>query len=225
MPRSSVAFKRILEDKNKIQYENDDSDDNDSDYTTQELINIERRMKLKTKTTRVKPQKSIDIVIEDEASDIIAIETIPSEKLKTKEKDSDSEFEDSIREDSADDDDQKPKRPTDKSATFNSWNDLDFPKEKVELPRSYFSDGPTPWSNFHDLVLGQRFLNARLVNEQSQRYSRNSNAWSEPQLKIVGDLMREANALMDMFDQVSMLLGPDIKLHKVSGKIEWHKLL
>lgn len=33
--------------------------------------------------------------------------------------------------------------------------------------------------------------------------------------------MNEANALMDMFDQVAMLLGPDIKLHNVSDVEEF----
>lgn len=41
--------------------------------------------------------------------------------------------------------------------------------------------------------------------------------WSDAQKKIVGDLMNEANQLLEMFDQVAMLLGPDIKLHNVSG--------
>lgn len=225
MPRSNVAFKRILEPKHKIQYDDeDDSNDDDSDYATQEILNIERRMKSKTKANPIKPKTSIDIVIEDEASDIIAIETISAEKLKKKEqKGSDSEFEDSIQGDSeADDEKQRSKLAKLGSATFNSWHDLDFPRDKVELPRSYFTDGPTPWSNFQDLALGQRFVNARLTGEFSQRYlhpNMKTDNWSDSQLKVVGDLMKEANALLDMFDQVSMLLGPDIKLHKVSGNI------
>lgn len=40
--------------------------------------------------------------------------------------------------------------------------------------------------------------------------------WSESQIKIVNDLVQEANALIAMFDQVAMLLGPDISLHNVS---------
>lgn len=218
MPRSNVAFKRILEPKHKIQYDDEDnSNDDDSDYATQEIINIERRLKSKTKAKQIKPQKSIDIVIEDE-SDIIAIEKIFPETIvpeKKERKGSDSEFEDSIQGDS-DDEKMKSKLAKLGSATFNSWHDLDFPREKVELPRSYFNDGPTPWSNFQDLALGQRFLNARLNGEFS-RSNMKTVAWSDSQLKIVGDLMKEANALLDMFDQVSMLLGPDIKLHKVSG--------
>lgn len=36
--------------------------------------------------------------------------------------------------------------------------------------------------------------------------------------------MTEATALMDMFDQVAMLLGPDIKLSKVSGELNFLKI-
>lgn len=37
--------------------------------------------------------------------------------------------------------------------------------------------------------------------------------WSDKQHKIVTDLVSEANALMNIFDQVTMLLGPDIRLN------------
>lgn len=58
-------------------------------------------------------------------------------------------------------------------------------------------------------MLGQRFLNARLspFPQRSGRSNVKHVTWSEPQVKIVNDLMQEANALMDMFDQVAMLLG------------------
>ena len=95
----------------------------------------------------------------------------------------------------------------------------------MELPRNYFIEsGPTPWSNFESLVLGQRFLNARL-SPVPERISRPKVTWSDSQIKIVNDLMSEATALMDMFDQVAMLLGPDIKLHKISGILKINKLL
>jgi hypothetical protein len=72
---------------------------------------------------------------------------------------------------------------------------------------------------FLDLVLGQRFLNSRLspVHSREFRFGHKQITWSESQIKILNDLMDEASALIDMFDQVAMLLGPDIKLHNVSG--------
>ena len=102
-------------------------------------------MKHKKKLSRQKSQRSdIDIVIEDETSDIIAKETIKTERAN---ENTDSEFEDSIQED------LNPRKAAAKAAkvrdpTFNSWHDLDFPNERVELPKNVFSDGPTPWSNF-----------------------------------------------------------------------------
>lgn len=137
MPRSNVAFKQLASPKHKIRYLDDD-DDADPEF---EIQNIESRLKSKSKFSRQKSQ-NIDVVIEDE-SDVIAIETF--ETIANCEK-SDSEFEDSIQEEII-----IPKRRNIKtpSSTVNSWNDLDFPQEeKVELPRNYFSEGPTPWSNF-----------------------------------------------------------------------------
>lgn len=232
MPRSSVSFKRFLGSKHSIQYtmdEEDLSNEEDTDDASKELLSIESRMKAKKKFTRQRPlpKSKIDIVVEDEAADEAAAEKTAAAKAKKSKEGSDSEFEDSIQ------DDLQPdvikgsvKRSKQSDSTFNFWHDLDFPEEKVELPRSYFTDGPTPWANFQDLVLGQRFLNARLSPSglrQQQRQNMNTNmkqvTWSDSQVQIVTDLIREANALNDMFDQVAMLLGPDIKLHNVSGKL------
>lgn len=225
MPRSNVAFRKFNDPRHKIQYADEEFDSEMDEDQAAELCleKIERRLKTKKKLSRQKStQKSnIEIVIEDDASDIIAIETIPAE-IPGKYKSSDSEYDDSIQGDNASHDtvintgaSKLNKKRND--ATFNSWNDLDFEEEKVELPRSYFIEkGPTPWSNFESLVLGQRFLNARL-SPVPERRSLPKVTWSDSQVKIVNDLMNEANALMDMFDQVAMLLGPDIKLHKISG--------
>lgn len=89
--------------------------------------------------------------------------------------------------------------------------------KRTGLSRNFFGDGPTPWSNFQDMVLGQRFLNARLspAPQRCRQFERVT--WSEPQLQIVNGLMNEANSLLEMFDQVAMLLGPDVELHDVSG--------
>lgn len=39
--------------------------------------------------------------------------------------------------------------------------------------------------------------------------------WSDTEQKMVLDLVSEANALLNIFDQVTLLLGPDIKLNPV----------
>jgi hypothetical protein len=69
------------------------------------------------------------------------------------------------------------------------------------------------------LVLGTRFLNARLspIPQRIYRPDTKQVTWSDTQKKIVNDLMNEANSLLEMFDQVALLLGPDIKLSNVSG--------
>lgn len=191
----------------------------------EELFEIERRMKSKKKYPRqLSRSKSPVIVIDDEMDDIMMTETQKPDKVPKKVKhDSDSEFEDSIQEDlkhRSAKASMKPSSPPD--ATFNSWYGMDVPVKKFELPKSYFHDGPTPWSNFKDLVLGQRFLNARLSVAPMARSMNNFQqaAWSEPQIRLVNELLAEAQALMEMFDQVAMLLGPDIKLHNVSGNVK-----
>ncbi|CAH1728665.1 unnamed protein product [Chironomus riparius] len=221
MPRSNVSFKKFTDSRHRIQYAEEDSEvDDDDEEAEMCLEKIERRLKAKKKFSRQKStQKSnIEIVIEDDSSDIIAIETIPAE-LPNKNKTSDSEYEDSIQGDYDDKSSSKTKKS--KESTFNSWNDLDFEAQKVELPRNYFIEsGPTPWSNFESLVLGQRFLNARL-SPVPERISRPKVTWSDTQIKVVNDLMSEATALFALFDQVAMLLGPDIKLHNISDVEEF----
>lgn len=219
MPRSNVAFKQLTTPRHKIRYLDDDEDDENE--AEMQLQSIEGRIKKKSSKLARQKSQNIDVVIEDE-SDVIAIETFETISMDDTRAASDSEFEDSIQDDVIIPRQRKKPVKT-PNATFNSWNDLDFPAEKAELPRNYFSEGPTPWSNFQDLVLGTRFLNARLspVPPRVFRPDMKQVTWSDSQKKIVNDLMNEANSLMEMFDQVAMLLGPDIKLHNVSGEIEF----
>lgn len=219
MPRSNISFKRALDMKRTIQYADEDEDadltnDDEMFDRSAEIMSIEKRLRSKKKLSRQRssPQRSN---IEDFDDD----NTKAADPVMKSHKDSDSEYEDSIQDDLQPDVVKASVKRSKGDTTFNSWHDLDGYDTKIELPKSYFAEGPTPWSNFHDLVLGQRFLNARL-GAHPQRNARPNfkpAAWSDSQTKIVNDLIREANALMDMFDQVAMLLGPDIKLHNVSG--------
>lgn len=245
MPRSNVSFKKAYDPRHKIQYYDDDEEEEAlSDEPDLELMNLEKKFKSSkgNKLTRQISQNKqrIDIVIEDESSDVIAIETIPTEPRSPRRggrsrsrsrsrRDSDSDYDEVYEEPKF----IEPRRRESKveEAGYN-WHDLDFPERKVELPRNYFTEGPTPWSNFQDLILGRRFLDSKFSPMVSipqrpqpmyQSFQQQTNArhvtWSEPQVRIINDLMREANGLLDMFDQVAMLLGPDIKLHNVSGEI------
>ncbi|KAG5670917.1 hypothetical protein PVAND_001146 [Polypedilum vanderplanki] len=236
MPRSNVSFKRMTDKRHKIEYADDFEDEeamfDDSDYddaAMHQIEKIERRLRSKKKQRHPTKSKTFEIVIEDEASDVIAIETIPTEVPINSKKNSESEYEDSIQEDNDYSTATVIKKANSKrhhelDSTFNSWNDLNYDDEKVELPRSSFVEGgPTPWSNFTDLVLGNRFLNARLspVPPRIHRPNLKQVTWNDAQVKIVNDLMQEATALLDVFDQVAMMLGPDIKLHNVSDVEEF----
>lgn len=222
MPRSNVAFDTFLGSKPAFKTSNDDdpSDDDETDESSRELMNIEKRLKSKKKLSRhrASSKPTFEVLLKDDASDVT---------VKEAQKGSDSEFEDSIKEDHQPDVIKgSAKRSKQPEATFNSWHDLEFNDEKSKLSRNYFANGPAPWSNFKDLVLGQKFLNARLYPSPHRRQHANFEqaAWADSQLKVVTDLMKEANALIDMFDQVAMLLGPDIKLHDVSGLFSNQKL-
>lgn len=170
------------------------SDNENADQPTCELKKIEKRFKsLKGPSTK----QNKNLVLKRETIETFSVE--PSRQQYNDE--SDDSLEDYGH-------------STGKKRSYSSQ-----PNEKIELPRNYFQDGPTPWSNFHDMMLGQRFLNARLspVPRRQQRQFPEPPTWSGPQLQILTGLMDEANSLLEMFDQVAMLLGPDVKLHDVTG--------
>ncbi|EAT45981.1 AAEL002814-PA [Aedes aegypti] len=106
---------------------------------------------------------------------------------------------------------------------FNSWQNLDFSDEESEhyvrreLPRRSIGEGNRPWAEFKDLVIGSRLANMRLspIPPRRPRPNKKTVTWSDTQHRAVSDLLHEATALVDMFDHVSMLLGPDIKLHSI----------
>lgn len=140
MPRSNVGFKTFVGSKHKVQYAEEDEFSNDeeiSDATTQELVNIEKRLKSrqKQKLTRQRSQKA-NADFEDEAAAAIPSVTVSRE---VNQNNSDSEYEDSIHEGDhrANVAKVSTKRSSQNDATFNSWHDLDFQNsdDKVVLPR------------------------------------------------------------------------------------------
>lgn len=232
MPRSSVSFRKFLDSKQTVQY---DDEMDDGDDMKDDIMDIEKRLKSKQKLSEhsINQKFSVDIVIDSPYVKLSTRNELTSQRnaaqsTSFRDKDSDSELEDSIQDDIV-----KKHQPdiiagsikhksaqngADGGSTFDSWHDIDFPEneDRPELPRTYFTDGT--WSSFHNMVLGQRFLNTRLspIPQRHHRPNLKQVNWSDLQLKIVSDLIDEANLLMEMFDQVAMLLGPDIKLHNVS---------
>ncbi|XP_050083897.1 uncharacterized protein LOC126570292 [Anopheles aquasalis] len=114
--------------------------------------------------------------------------------------------------------------------TFAAWHDLDFSDEDSEqyvgreLPRRSIGEGERPWAEFKDLVIGSRVANMRLSPIPPRRPrapNQKTVTWSDRQHRAVSRLLDEASALVDMFDHVSLLLGPDIELHKLPPQQEF----
>uniref|UniRef100_A0A1I8JW82 Uncharacterized protein n=1 Tax=Anopheles quadriannulatus TaxID=34691 RepID=A0A1I8JW82_ANOQN len=114
--------------------------------------------------------------------------------------------------------------------TFAAWQNLDFSDEESEgyvpreLPRRPIGEGVRPWADFKDLVIGSRVANMRLspVPPRKPRApNQKTVTWSDRQHRAVSKLINEASALVDMFDHVSLLLGPDITLHKLPPQQEF----
>ncbi|XP_050069921.1 uncharacterized protein LOC126558030 [Anopheles maculipalpis] len=114
--------------------------------------------------------------------------------------------------------------------TFAAWQNLDFSDEESEsyapreLPRRSIGEGNRPWAEFKDLVIGSRVANMRLSPIPPRRPrapNQKTVTWSDRQHRAVSKLINEASALVDMFDHVSLLLGPDISLHKLPPQQEF----
>lgn len=106
--------------------------------------------------------------------------------------------------------------------TYANWTNFDFDDDTPSLPRVTVSEGDQPWRNFKDLVMGTRLRNMTLSPIPLRRNvatKKKSVTWSDTHQKAVDDLLKEAANLIEIFDQVSIVLGP--KLQKmVSPNLE-----
>jgi hypothetical protein len=110
-----------------------------------------------------------------------------------------------------------------KKPTQAYWNNIDFSDDEdsfPQLPRRTVNPAPSNvghLQDFRNIIIGQRLQNMRLspIPPRVRRPNKKIVTWSDAQHKAVSKLISEANALQDIFDKVSMLLGPDIKVHDV----------
>lgn len=77
------------------------------------------------------------------------------------------------------------------------------------------SAAQAPWSDYREMLIGQRLANMRLSPLPPKRATikKKTVSWSDTQERAVTELISEASALMDAFDEVSMLLGPNLQLN------------
>lgn len=106
---------------------------------------------------------------------------------------------------------------------MTSWEDFDLTDdenndgyERPCLPRRTMTTSQTPWSDYREMLIGQRLANMRLSPLPPKRTTlkKKTVSWSDAQERAVTDLISEAAAMMDAFDQVSMLLGPNLQLNE-----------
>lgn len=98
--------------------------------------------------------------------------------------------------------------------TYANWGDIDFDDELPTLPRRTFTEGDKPWRNFKDLVLGNRLSNMTLspiLPRKATKTNKKCVTWSDSHQKAVNGLLQEASNLLNIFDQVSILLGPKMQ--------------
>ncbi|XP_063700136.1 uncharacterized protein LOC134830549 isoform X2 [Culicoides brevitarsis] len=112
-----------------------------------------------------------------------------------------------------------PRRPN--LNTYAHWTNLEFPEAEIppSLPRRTQSDGVAPWKNFKDVILGDRLGKMSLppitaAPLQQEKIKKRTNcktvSWSDSHQRAVNDLINEATSLIHVFDQISLLLGPNL---------------
>ncbi|XP_037918843.1 uncharacterized protein LOC119656550 isoform X2 [Hermetia illucens] len=107
-------------------------------------------------------------------------------------------------------------------STLASWHfDFSDDDDPPALPRRVGTEIPTrPWNSFRDMIIGNKLANMKLSPTPVRRASlkKKSVSWGESQHNAVAELVSEANALLNVFDQMSIVLGPDLQLSKLPEK-------
>ncbi|XP_055322630.1 uncharacterized protein LOC129578312 [Sitodiplosis mosellana] len=113
-----------------------------------------------------------------------------------------------------------------KNSTFGCWDDFDFSDNETDLPdlpRRTISDGSTPWNNFNEIVIGQRLASMTLSPLQNRPpksgTKKKTVTWNDRQLAVT-KLINEASALINIFNEVSIMLGPEMSINKSAARKE-----
>ncbi|XP_062555407.1 uncharacterized protein LOC134220372 [Armigeres subalbatus] len=212
LPRSGISFRKFLDTgagdgpKPQVIIDEAPSDEHmEKSSSLTELMKIDEKIRKFFRTSDIEELDHLDDIESNHSSDSIKEQPTP----------------DLLAGSSQDATQHKPRLL--EPPTFNSWQNLDFSDEESEhyvpreLPRRSIGEGNRPWAEFKDMVIGSRLANMRLspIPPRRPRPNKKTVTWSDTQHRAVSDLLHEATALVDMFDHVSMLLGPDIKLHSI----------
>ncbi|XP_055523568.1 uncharacterized protein LOC129717576 [Wyeomyia smithii] len=218
LPRSAVSFRKFLEATGGGEPESQFLTDDAPIEFGQQSSSFEELMKIDQKIKQLFNSSELEVI--EPSADITTIDDSTNDRNTP----------DLLATSSQDFGLHKPSLL--EPSTYSSWQIPDFSDEESEeyvareLPRRTIGEGEQPWANFKDLVIGSRVVNMRLspVLPRKPKTNKKSVTWSDTQRRAVSELLHEATALVDIFDQVSMLLGPDIKLHTISAGEDDFKL-
>lgn len=208
LPRSEVDYRQFIEpDIEAIRREVDAICQESKTNREKQKLEINQLLK-QLKGTSEGVTEENKPVIDDDVASVDSLDVVRDEQVQMKSRLSSYEA-------------TLPRRPH--LNTYAQWTNLEFPDNEAppSLPRRTHTDGVAPWKNFKDVILGDRLGKMSLPPitaaplQQEKIRTRTGNAkkavtWSDAHQYAVNELISEAANLIHVFDQISLLLGPNL---------------
>lgn len=205
LPRSEVDYRQFIEpDIEAIRREVDEICQESKTNRAKQKIEIDELLRQLKGTTSVQETPAD----EEEVASVDSLDIPKDEEAQLKSRL--ASYEPSL-----------PRRPN--LNTYAQWTNLEFPDNETppSLPRRTHTDGVAPWKNFKDIILGDRLgkmslppITAAPLQQEKARSrvtsSKKSVTWSDSHQRAVNELLSEATNLIQVFDQISLLLGPNL---------------
>lgn len=209
LPRSEVDYRQFIQpDIEAIRREVDEICQESKTNREKQKLEIDNLLRQFKGTTQNITQES-KVVVDEDVSSVDSLEIVKDEQVQVNSRLASYEA-------------TLPRRPN--LNTYAQWANLEFPDKETppSLPRRTHTDGVAPWNNFKDMILGNRLgkmslppitaapLQQEKVRTRIGNNTKKSVTWSDTHQRAVNDLISEASNLIHMFDQISLLLGPNL---------------
>lgn len=208
LPRSEVDYRQFIEpDIEAIRREVDQICQESSANRAKQKQEIDELLRQLKGTTTPDVSERQEAPVDEEVASVDSLDIVKDEDAQMKSRLASYEA-------------QLPRRPN--LNTYAQWTNLEFPDNETppSLPRRTHTDGVAPWKNFKDVILGDRLgkmslppITAAPLQQEKTRTrtgNRKSVTWSDSHQRAVNDLISEATNLIQVFDQISLLLGPNM---------------